>query len=638
MSAGARYLRAWDALGRLLTNGRSLSGHERNCCFLNTGTGRFANVSAATALDYPDDSRGVGVVDWDGDGDLDLWITNRTAPRIRYLRNDMASGHHFLAVRLEGVSCNRDAIGARVELLTGDRSEQKQIRTLRAGEGYLAQSSKSIYFGLGDNTSIERLVVRWPGGPTEEFRGLVADRRYTLVQGSGKARLSEPTGRPVQLAAAPSTKSTGPRTLRIIPHRRLPLPRLDYVDFQGRPVRLLESSGGPQLICLWATWCQPCLGELRELAEEEPKLRALGLETVLINLDDLTEPIAPRSDKAKRALEQLDVPVRGGVATATLVETLDVVQRAILSKQSPLPLPSSFLVDREGRLAAIYKGAVPIDELQKVVSRLERPGSDSADAAVPFAGRWYVNPLPADLLAIPQKLLEISLAAEALDYVQRHVPVTLVGENTQNEAILPESLSPQRVAAVYFQAALELAKQQDRAAAIRALETALAVRPDFWDARAALANVLELEGRVADALSQYDTMLKSRPGHPVVANNVAWLLATSPDQSIRNAEEAIKQAEHVCRVTRWQVPSALDTLAVAYAAAGRFEEAIEIAGKAIQLASAASQPALAENIRRRLTLYQQKRPYLEEVPHEGTKEERDQRDQRDERESRDDRL
>ncbi len=619
MAEGGRYLRAWDALGRLLTNGRSLSGHERNCCFLNTGTGRFANVSAATALDYPDDSRGVGIVDWDGDGVLDLWISKRTAPRIRFFRNDMASGHHFVAVRLEGTTCNRDAIGARVELVTGDRSEQKQIRTLRAGEGYLSQSSKWLYFGLGDNTSIERLVVRWPGGPAEEFRGLEADRRYTLVEGSGNARLSEPTGRPVRLAASQSGKPNAPRTLRIIPHRRLPLPRLDYVDFQGRPVRLLESSRGPLLICLWATWCQPCLGELRELAEEEPKLRALGLETVLINLDDLTEPIAPRSEKAKRALEQLDVPVRGGVATTSLVETLDVVPRAGLSKQSPLPLPSSFLVDREGRLAAIYTGVVPIHELQDELSRLSRPESDSPDAAVPFAGRWYVNPLPADLLAIPQKLLEISLAAEALDYVQRHVPVALVGENAQKDEMLPESLSRQRVAAVYFQAGLELAKQQDRAAALRALGAALSLRPDFWDARAALANVLELEGRVVDALVQYDTMLESRPGHPVVANNVAWLLATSPDQSIRNADEAIRQAEHVCQVTRWQVPSALDTLAAAYAAAGRFEEAIETAGKAIQLASSTSQPALAEKIRQRLKLYEQKRPYVEQVPHEGAR-------------------
>jgi hypothetical protein len=56
----------------LLRRGMSLSGSERNCSFINTGQMRFANDSSVTGLDILDDARGVGVVDWDGDGDLDL--------------------------------------------------------------------------------------------------------------------------------------------------------------------------------------------------------------------------------------------------------------------------------------------------------------------------------------------------------------------------------------------------------------------------------------------------------------------------------------------------------------------------------------------------------------------------------------
>ena len=131
----------------LLRQGKSWSGHERNCCFLNTGGERFANVSALSGLDFLDDGRSLGIVDWDHDGDLDLWTTNRTSPRVRFLRNEFPTEHHYLALQLQGngTSTNRDAIGARVELHPGN-----VIKTLRAGEGFLAQSTKWIHFGLGD--------------------------------------------------------------------------------------------------------------------------------------------------------------------------------------------------------------------------------------------------------------------------------------------------------------------------------------------------------------------------------------------------------------------------------------------------------------------------------------------------------
>ena len=131
--------------------GISWSGHERNCCYLNTGDGRFANISAASGLDFMDDARACALVDWDHDGDVDLWSVNRTAPQVRMLRNDTPSDHHYLALRLEGRTCNRDAIGARVEVTLKDEQSgnPQMIKTLRAGEGFLSQSSKWLHFGLG---------------------------------------------------------------------------------------------------------------------------------------------------------------------------------------------------------------------------------------------------------------------------------------------------------------------------------------------------------------------------------------------------------------------------------------------------------------------------------------------------------
>ena len=101
----------------MLSQGRSFSGRERNCAYMNTGGQRFANISTASGIDFPDDGRAVGVVDWDQDGDLDLWMTNRNGPQIRLLRNDIGTDRSYVSVRLVGRTCNRDAIGARVEVM-----------------------------------------------------------------------------------------------------------------------------------------------------------------------------------------------------------------------------------------------------------------------------------------------------------------------------------------------------------------------------------------------------------------------------------------------------------------------------------------------------------------------------------------
>ena len=158
------YLEGFRALERMILEGGSFSGRERNCVFLNLGEGQFGNISAVSGLDFPDDARAVATVDWDHDGDLDVWVVNRSAPQLRFLRNDTPAGAHFLRIRLMDRSGNRDGIGARLELHLKDSPARRMIRTLRAGEGYLSQSSKWVHFGLGSSREIDRLVIRWPGG------------------------------------------------------------------------------------------------------------------------------------------------------------------------------------------------------------------------------------------------------------------------------------------------------------------------------------------------------------------------------------------------------------------------------------------------------------------------------------------
>ena len=153
-------------LSKMIESGRSFSGNERNCVFINTGKsiksgGKFADISFASGLDYEDDGRSVVPVDWDHDGDMDLFISNRNAPRIRFLRNE--SNNHNSSIQLKlsgnGNSSNKDAIGARVQIKING---QTLVQTLRAGEGFLSQSSQYLHFGTGNNKGPFAVSVNWP--------------------------------------------------------------------------------------------------------------------------------------------------------------------------------------------------------------------------------------------------------------------------------------------------------------------------------------------------------------------------------------------------------------------------------------------------------------------------------------------
>ena len=281
------YVGAWKAIQRMMENGRSWSGRERNVCFLNTGEARFANISGASGLDFLDDGRGAALVDWDHDGDLDLLLSNRTAPQVRFMRNDTPADNHFLAVRLIGQHGNRDAIGARVELRLKDGDDRERIKSLRAGEGFISQSSKWLHFGLGPNTTIDRLIVHWPGGETETFTGLEADRRYRLVEGSGAAQAWTPPARPKRFDAS---QQDAPQTTQMAQHflvTRYPVPAMRYRDGQGQQTALIDDAGKPVLVNLWASWCLPCVEELGEFTREHEKLDEAGLAIIALSVDGL---------------------------------------------------------------------------------------------------------------------------------------------------------------------------------------------------------------------------------------------------------------------------------------------------------------------------------------------------------------
>ena len=159
---------------------------ERPFLFENDGRGRFAEVGRERGSYFgsPDVGRGLATADYDNDGDVDLVITTSNR-RVTLLRNDggNAAGH-WITLRLEGVRCNRDAIGARVTVRASGRT---QVHEVRSASSYLSQNDMRLHVGLGEATRVDSIEIRWPAKAKriEKVGPVAADQFLVIREGSG---------------------------------------------------------------------------------------------------------------------------------------------------------------------------------------------------------------------------------------------------------------------------------------------------------------------------------------------------------------------------------------------------------------------------------------------------------------------
>jgi hypothetical protein len=155
----------------------SLNGYERNGLFRNNGDGTFTDVGWVHGADRIEDGRGVAIFDFDRDGRLDVALRNYRHPA-GLLRNSGAMGH-WVSFELVGTRSNRDAVGARIRVRTGDTW---QTRVVAAGSGYLSGSSLRQHFGLGDASTVDEVEISWPSGLRSRLLGLTANRSYHITE------------------------------------------------------------------------------------------------------------------------------------------------------------------------------------------------------------------------------------------------------------------------------------------------------------------------------------------------------------------------------------------------------------------------------------------------------------------------
>jgi thiol-disulfide isomerase/thioredoxin len=328
-----------DQAQLMFGEGFSFSGYERDPLFLGLDDGTYLDIAGVSGIDALSDGRAAVFADLDNDGDHDVFLTTLQGEAHQLFRNNVGQDAHHLRVIVDGgTRYGRDAFGTVVRVPVDGRTLTK-IKT--GGMGYLAQHDGRLLFGLGIRDSVERIDVTWPDGRVERFDGpFRADGSLRVTAGTGRA---EPVGIRTGRMPDPLTGAAAvARSLGI--GQGQPLPDLVGTTLDGQPVRVadLRQPGRRLLVNVWATWCGPCLREMREIEHLRPGLESAGIDVLGLNVD--TDAEADLAGFLRRTGASYRV-VRGGVPAIEALYTTD-----------ELTVPLSLLVDERGIVREIMPG------------------------------------------------------------------------------------------------------------------------------------------------------------------------------------------------------------------------------------------------------------------------------------------
>ena len=428
------------------------------------------------------------------------------------------------------------------------QGETKRInKVLRAGEGFLSQASKRLVIGLGQVTQIKRVIVEWPNGTKESFSNVQPNETYRLIEGSG---IADKTSREqkIPLRSKPFEPPPLKEQAAVLLASRISLPALPYQRMDGSAAAIAAPGlpGKPILINLWATWCAPCREELKRLVElqrEDGDLVVLALSVDL--LDDQAGP--ELQEEVRKVAKLYQQPGMFGFASQQMVGRLQFMDDLLFAQKRPLPVPTSFLIDRKGALVAVYRGTVENDVIRNDLSKLELVGKARYDAALPFGGFWHQPRAQGPPIRL---VTQMAVAGELMDAAQYLL-------NNQQS----------------------MKRQQGCANLAAKLASRLSQTP---------ASRRTSEGQIT--IDLYRLAVEQDPDNVPVLNNLAWLLATE-GQDDATRQEAVRLASKAAQITRFNSLSVLDTLATAYAAAGQTREAILVYQRALALAIEQKNPS-----------------------------------------------
>ncbi|HUY12808.1 MAG TPA: FG-GAP-like repeat-containing protein [Terriglobia bacterium] len=573
------YRAAWTAIFQLAHEGHSWNGNERNVLFLNLGGGNFADISAVSGIDFPDDGRAFAVFDFDGDGDADMILHSRTGPQLRLLRNDSASRNQSISLRLTGTKSNRDAIGARVEVRTPSGC---QARFVTCGSGFLAQHSKELIFGFGNQPLASEVSIRWPSGSETKFENLEAGYRYFIIEGHSKPRrekLATPAPAPPieqkQLEADPV-----PQTFSAALIDPLPLPEIEalrgFTPPALHPRSAFAGRDERQRVLLWL-W-NPAKSRPEDLAPILKIQRQIPAR--LIILGEAPLPTAATSETPDLS-HWVNPPWK---ADARFEQFVWLALSYLFDYRRKPPSPTGLLVEMGGPASGNDHGPA--------VKQREHPGPASKLVKVYWGGADPAEILQDAAKGVPngQAALPFSGSSVLCSFARQTrtlgAALAQAGLYTEAEIYLAEAASGNRKDADTLYNLALVRRELGKADAARSdAQNALALRPDFPEAENLLGVLLIQSGNLVKAEGLFQRAAIQSPDFAEAWNNLGYVMLQKGD--LPGAGKALSRAVQLAP----QFPDALNNFGILEARQGNLEKAGELFGHALALQPANEQAA-----------------------------------------------
>ncbi len=502
------YELGWNAINELLRADGTWSGFERNMFYLNNRDGTFSDVSGIVSLDFIEDSRTFAFADFDHDGRIEVLLKNRSAPQVRLLTNVLTELASAIAFRLQGKKSNRDAIGAAVTVQADARS---QTLFVQAGSGFLAQHSKELFFGLGDQKAPVKASIRWPSGLVQNLSDLPLNHRIFVEEGFPPSRVE-----PFRVAAARAPQ-TAPTTVKVL-HSAADLserpdsastwllipiaaPDLSAPDLSGKLLTLSQLRGKPVLLYFFASASPHCQQDLQHFQKSQPQWSGVGLQLLAIIAD---KGEASASGTPPETIRQLPFPVLR--ATPDLLDTYNLLFRSLFDRHRDMPLPTAFLIDEQGAIVKIDQGAVAPDHLAQNVRDIPRTVAQRLAKALPFTGVSDNYEFSRNYLSFGGVFFERGYLAAAENFFQ----LALKDD--------PSAAEPYYgLGSVYLQ---QQKSAEARASFLRATELDAnypGTLPKAWNNLGILA---AREGHTNEAIANFQQALKADPDYGVAVDNL----------------------------------------------------------------------------------------------------------------------
>jgi tetratricopeptide (TPR) repeat protein/peroxiredoxin len=490
------YELGWQAINELVRSDNTWHGYARNVMFVNNRDGSFSEASGAVALDFLEDSRSFALADIDHDGRLEVILKNRNAPQLRILHNAMRDIGHAVSFRLRGTKSNRDAIGAAIIVEAGSL---RQTKYLQAGSGFLAQHSKELFFGVGKAEGDLRATVRWPSGLSQVFEHLPVNHRIEIEEGAASftAKAFGPSSLANARAAAPPPGDPLPSQVETWLIEPLKAPDFALPDLAGNSQHLASFRGGFALLVFWSTRAPSSLDELKLIGRQASALSASGLKILAINTDDAESANAARS---VATAGRFPFPVL--FANEEVKGIYNLIYRYLFDRRRDLPIPISFLLDRDGMIIKVYQGSLDATHLLHDLKTAPVSAMDRMQKALPFRG----------------KLVQDAFLRNDFTYgvaMYQHGYLNQAAESFQQLI----AAKPENADAYYNLGTLNLRRNNFEQARTY-LEKTVKLQPDYPEAWNNLGMMAAQQGHPDEAIQNFQKSLSLRPNYAIASLNL----------------------------------------------------------------------------------------------------------------------